>query len=290
MDRLPTQMSARQGWLAPPVGFECSGETLRCALRWDGPSPKAVPAKLLFDFMALDEAPTERVAAFASRFGMLGICVHGRPFGHGLNAAAFTRGGGLGECPSLWDAWKAGLHEEDAAHWRAWARRFRLVCECVNALKQGAKTGQALDMEFVYGWRWKPNPKVRPRTVGRAALWEQVSDSLNVWLRDCDLRPAIVVDKDGKASIEMSSNPQHAFPILAHQMLLLVTGAKETPECKACGHLFLTARRPQSGRDCYCPTCGRTAANMMAARRHRAKLRARAAAEESTDGQATRTR
>ncbi len=274
--RLPNLVSAAQGCLQPPIGLSSDGETLRCAPTWDSQEALTVPATLLFDFMALADAPTENLAAFAARFGMLGVCSqHGRPIGHTerVTLAVLLRDYNPG-CRPMYDAFMAQAYEERADDWRAWARRFRLVFERVNELKRGLKTGRELDPMFLEGFARLPEVSpVTRRTSGRAALWAQVSGAMNVWLGDCGLGPVLVASRDGNTSIEMSGAPQFAFPILALQLLMFVTGAEQVATCSACGSVYPAARRPQTGRDNYCTDCGRKAANRAAIRRFRERAK-----------------
>jgi predicted RNA-binding Zn-ribbon protein involved in translation (DUF1610 family) len=275
--RLPNWLSAAQGCLQPPAGLASADETLRCDLAWDGIGAVAVPGTLLFDFMALSEAQTASVATFASRFGMLGVCPsHGRPIGHSPNAtlAALMRGDDL-DCRAVADAWEARVYEERADDWRLWAGRFRLVFERISELKRGLKTGREMPASFVCGYSRARADATSPRILSRGALWGQVADTVNVWLRDSGLGPALVIGKDERAAIEMRASPQFAFPILALQLLLFATGGQQVATCSACGRVFAARRRPQAGRDSYCPACGKTAADRAAARRSRAKARSR---------------
>jgi hypothetical protein len=274
MPTLPSAVSAALGTLQTPVSVECHDDVV--SYEFGDRHAADAPSTLLFEFMALAEGSASDVGSFARRFSVLGLCrEHGLPFGHssrsGNRYADLAEGadGVTSQWHELFEAIRAGRYDERIEDWRAWARRFRLLFDRANALKGATRSAALLDEIFLRGDRPQEAVHSRGPLSSRSTLWEQVARVLNQWLQDAGAATLVVSSKGGPPEIHLSAHTPFAFPVLVRQLLLFVTGAQEEATCKACGRLYLPKRRPQKGRDTYCPTCGRKAANRAAIRRFR---------------------
>lgn len=257
--------------LQRPARVACRGDAVMTyEFVFDAKNATPAPPTLLFDFLALAEASAADIAAFAARFAVLGLCWdHGRPFGHQrrFTLPDLSKGTPNARCEAWFEATKAGRYEERVEDWRRWARRFRLVFDRANALKQTTRSAPLLDEKFLRGYH-ADSSRAGGTVNNRSSLWDQLARVLTWWLEDAEVVPNVSATGD-RLKLDLAATAHYAFPILAVQLFLFVAGARQVATCSACGHPYLPRRQPQKGRDSYCPACGRKAANRAAIRRFR---------------------
>jgi len=200
--------------------------------------------KLLTGFLALADGSAEEIERFAKRFGVLGFCQHN------VNGWPLVLGHQFLPEQSDKESCKPQF-SETLDGWRRYARSFR-------ALLDRAPT--------VLKWR---HPRSRSRGTDR-----EIDD----FLLRCDflvrcfgcLRPCLVVE-GGKFDIKVSGCFfSTGLPAaLVTQFLFTLAGASGLGTCSSCGRLFMLKRRPQKGKNSYCPDCGIRAAWRAAQQRRR---------------------
>ena len=247
--------SAVPAWSAPPeVELDRQWLLFRYPVRMLRHGKRALQfrrvkasAGLLTEFIALDEAPAQRVLAYARRHGPLGFCRHGDPSHRlrpqGCAAEIVITGGGQSAV------------REALQWWRNLAGRARAL---LNAAAQLFK-GRVDDLTLA-----RLNPEVlfsarRLRTARRDPA-PFVAYGMELWLRLFQVRPRAIYNRRRKRfEVEIGGLP--ALPgALALQIMLTLTRSVGFAVCSSCGKLFPPSRRPNPNRNTYCQACGIRAA------------------------------
>ena len=212
---------------------------------------------LLTEFVQLDDAPAERILAYARRHGRFGFCQHGDP-SHRL---------GLVGCgPTVRTTEGKSAVCEDLQWWRNLAGHARAL---LNVAAQISRR-QVDDVTLA---RLNPQLCFSARLL-RAARRDPapfVAYGLELWLRFFQVRPRVFYRARRKRfEIQVGGAPPLAGA-LTLQMMLAVTRSTGVAVCSSCGRLFAPSRRINPNRNAYCKACGVRAAWREAQARRRAK-------------------
>lgn len=232
--------------------------------RWDNMvernplRPEAHGFGLLSEFVNLAEAPVETILAFARKWGVLEICLHGLPCTHNLRHGFTLSGRFCMPLPYL----DTDDFMEPIPYWHYYARQMRSLLNVAVRLKQG-QPGLAEDWKILVD----PGPGQDPR--GKAALFTSfygraveedrlgVRKMLDRWLSMGDVRPNLVWDEE-QCSVSFDNT---LFGMLAMQLMLEICSSGGIAFCSGCGKSYSPKRRrPKVGQRNYCRECGKKAA------------------------------
>jgi hypothetical protein len=219
---------------------------------------------LLTEFVALDEAPAERILDYARRHGRFGFCKHG-------DASHRLRIEGCAAAVCITHSGQTAVRES-LQWWRSLAGHARAL---LNAAAQLCK-GRIDDLTLA-----RLNPQLffsasRLRAARRDPA-SFVAYGMELWLRFFQVRPRVSYNPRRKRfDIRIGGAPP--LPgALALQIMLTVTRSAGVAVCSSCGKPFAPSRRPNSNRNAYCKACGIRAAWRAAQTHRRARtLRGRA--------------
>lgn len=235
----------------------------------------AKPApNLLTEFVTLDEAPAERILAYARRFGRLGFCEHGDP-SHRLGPEG---------CPAnvVTTDPRSPAVREALQWWRNLAGHARALLNAGAQLFKGRVDDPTLA---------RLNPALcfsRPQLrVARRDPASFVAYGMELWLRYFKVRPHMLYNRRRKRfEVRLSGSPALAGA-LALQMMLVLTRSAGIASCSGCGRLFSPSRRPNPNRNAFCTARGIRAAWREAQVHRRAKMstnRSRCSPSRTMDG------
>ncbi len=260
--------SAVPAWSAPPE-VELEGEwllfrrpllTLRHGRRALERRRVSAGSSLLTEFVQLDEAPAERILAYARRHGPFGFCQHGDP-SHRLIP------GGCSPAVSAGHAAHAALREA-LQWWRNLAGHARGLLNAAAQLSKGRvddMTLARLNPELLFS-----APRLRAARRDPASF---VAYGVELWLRFFQVRPRVTYNPRRKRFEVRISGSSALAGALALQIMLALTRSVGVAVCSSCGKPFPPSRRPNPSRNTYCQACGiRAAWREAQARRRERKL------------------
>ena len=228
-----------------------------------------------------------RLVAYASRWGVLGLCPHQvrldpRASPHELTPrptdlhrlAPLTPGAYL-------------LHDchEPVSTWAELARHYRAIVRIATSLHLH-KTGSPEDWwrlrSYFPGESW--HSAIDWEAVKRGDLladdieppglppdldpqWGRLAQVASAWLRVSGLAPALSPTKTGW---QIAFRQQGLLGGLAGQLLIILTRASSVAVCSACSAIYVPKREPSANRRNFCPECGKTGSNRLSARDRRA--------------------
>jgi len=267
-DRGVDHPSATPTWSAPPeveldgqwLLFRYPVRTLRHGRRALQVRRVRAGARLLTEFVTLDEAPAERILAYARRHGPLGFCQHGHPSHRagpdGCAPAIATTGAGQ---PAV---------REALQWWRNLAGHARALLNAAAQLFKGRVDDQTLarlNPELLFS-----APRIRTARRNPASF---VAFGMELWLRYFQVRPRAIYNRRRKRFEVRIGGSSALAGALALQIMLALTRWSGIAVCSSCGKLFAPSRRPNPNRNAYCDACGINAAWREAqARRRQRKL------------------
>jgi hypothetical protein len=276
------------------------------------PAGKILDAFIRLAVVSEEEFP-QAVVSFASQYGVLGICKHQKPKGHG-------------PCMQLqdWDVIDAQLkaarsrvavvtgwiNYEPIEAWRRYTRQLRGLMGIIARLQLGA-TGLAEDWEAVTAGDppWpevpeKPTPRFTADdhmlglpdflppagTVdGAKRLWEErhsAGDAINVWRLYGQVEPRVLWSDNpyARSYFRLGGLPG----VLAAWLMAAAQGPVYV--CSGCGTPFALPEgknRPAANKRKWCETCGRAEQKRRAARTWYARKKAeRSSSDSQVDSQA----
>jgi hypothetical protein len=262
-----------------------SARTVRTYLNTDK------PYEPLQSFLALDGAVDSRIASFARRWGVLGICEHGLPASHNSGFYTFpdTPGWTLYEqdefrehCNPL--GRKSGDWYEPLAEWNFWIRQASIIVR-LGADLHGSRPGRTDDWNAM---GYKPEgykhftargqsvkliaePRVPslppPVPIGRMLLAQYIND----WLAITGVRPFFFWEDGEHGFCLLSEGIDTLLATLSVQILLLINKASGYAFCSNCGRPFLLRHRQSAARNIYCDStnCGTAASRRAAQKQYR---------------------
>jgi len=216
---------------------------------WQGVGEaRDVTAAAFAQFVQLSDQPVRRIAQYAMRWGMLGLCEHRKPATHrvedrdGLDRSSLLPYGGCSPADT-----------ENIADWRAYSRRFQTFIEIGQQLHRGEEVSDDSAWDVIG----------RPRggwSVGKGtALRRQrrrLARALNLQLLSSGIQP--IVEWDGPApSITFAvfgGVRTSLFAALCMQLAQAVTHSK-IAICSSCRQTYRPARRSHPGQANYCTVC-----------------------------------
>src|SRR6266851_652984 len=245
--------SAMPTWSAPPeveldgqwLLFRYPVRTLRHGRRALQFRRVRASAGLLTEFVTLDEAPAERILAYARQHGRLGFCRHGDP-SHRVRPE--------GCAPAIATGHPAVL--EALPWWRNPASHARAL---LNAAAQLFK-GRVDDLTLA---RLNPGLFLSPPRLLAAARRDPasfVAYGMEMWLRFFQVRPRAIYNRRRKRFEVRIGGSSALAGALALQIMLALTRWSGIAVCSSCGKLFAPSRRPNPNRNAYCDACGIRAA------------------------------
>jgi hypothetical protein len=254
--------SAMPTWSAPPeveldgqwLLFRYPVRTLRHGRRALQFRRVRASAGLLTEFVTFDEAPAERILAYARQHGPLGFCRHGDP-----SHRARPEG-----CAPAIATGQTALREA-LQWWRNLASHARAL---LNAAAQLFK-GRVDDLTLA---RLNPGLFLSPPLLLRVARRDPasfVAFGMELWLRYFQVRPRAIYNRRRKRFEVRIGGSSALAGALALQIVLALTRWSGIAVCSSCGKLFAPSRRPNPNRNAYCDTCGIRAAWRAAQSRRR---------------------
>jgi hypothetical protein len=256
------------------------------------PKLATVDKGFLNDFIALADAPDEQIAAYARKWGVLGVCSHGCARTHPPHLGA--TGMLSGHCTPL--GWEHCAPPERAftrAHeplqyWRCLARQARGMLQLASALHRGVASHPDIWDDLQLG------PEQTSMGRSESTGWPNffLTALVNQWLVNGDVRPHFAWNLDGAGpAVTLGVSPlpisddflealAHLMPdyqgtslfgALAVQLLLACSRAEGLAICSSCGTPYVPPRRPSASRHRFCTKCGVRASWRMAASKRRAR-------------------
>jgi hypothetical protein len=211
------------------------------SLRFYEPMPSL---ELLGAFVQLEEGADKEIYRFAKRHGMLGLCKHGKPPYH--LRSSFCQPG--------------EARSEKLAAWRHYASRagalLRLASE-IDANRCGALDDWNVLGTWSFGrWHSAPRPK---QGIPEDPNWRKalVASEVSHWLVQCWLRPAIEWDEPNPT---FRLRTDTLIGVIGVSLMTAILRRGGLATCSACGSPYVPKRKPASGRNQFCSSCGKTGA------------------------------
>jgi Zn finger protein HypA/HybF involved in hydrogenase expression len=249
-------------WLVPP-GLKLQDKFLVYDNRPFRLNEEALIAEpkvnILFEFSGLADADDTGILEYARKFGVLGLCEHGKPRGHFVHTPIKDL------CTPIGWPFKC---REPIERWRFYASGFGALLRLSVALHNG-QSGDAQD--------WKHALKL-PRIAEHPAAgpWAQIAGVINLLMTWAGIAPYWVVG--GKMSgVELRTVvPACAlFGTLTAELLFTITRSRGLLICSDCGRFYLPQHPPPTGSRKFCPKCGNKAARRYASKDYRRREKAR---------------
>ncbi len=250
-------------------------------------------ARLLDRFIGLVDATPLQLLKFAQRWGPLHICeAHQLPVSH--RSDRFRDSPSVGPChvpsvsqgdfhhhplgvgrrpptprPATWE-W----YWEPLDRWRVLAGQARAMLNLAATVRGLGATNSA-DWSALdeLGFRRTGGAPLPLTTV--AARRAVLAAAVDTWLQWSAIRPKFAW-RDTQPHLSYWTQEEHGlFGTLALQLAYAIGAMKGGMlQCSNCHRFFVAQRRPAEGRNVYCPTCGKKAADRDAKRRQRERERA----------------
>jgi hypothetical protein len=226
----------------------------------------------------------DSIIAYANEFGALGLCGHGLPHHHPFLSALGVRNGRFlrskqnpDSCLPLWQYHgKQVRYGESVVAWRVWARHARALVGVATKLyerKDAAESNLRLLTEPQAPFKALLDGYPEISSGFRDANgWGIVAWWTRAWLNLARVGITAGFSEKGSLSLELGAQS----PLLGYLALSLGTAVTRTPGlamCAACQQPFFP-KRAQSERDSFCERCGVRAAQRLAAKRYRDRIKA----------------
>jgi len=237
-------------------------------------SEVTVGDNLLDDFVKLadTDSSSEKIAAFARRHGVLGVCGHYAdesllPPPYQFDASPQLKL----DCPPF-DS-EAVFHWEPLETWRHLAREALALINISAQLLQGmpAKTE---DWLFAFDW-YEDIFLEESETFGDVDGDKMVLvGHVNAWVKAAGVFP--ILSFQAKKGFDVALASEHGFLLgpLAMNLMFAVSRTDGPAKCSSCGELYAPDRRPKAKQRNYCSKCRKTGAPQRdASREYRRRLR-----------------
>lgn len=284
---LPGELSLDNGllaWSPEPVGGPTATST--------GP--------LLEQFLDLRTKRDSSVHAFAKKYGVLGLCLHGLPRLHEVPSYSPRTHDWFLEFRPCGLQTNGDTRYESCKDWRNLANAMKAVLDVAVALRGNSKSHPLGDLRLwqaipQYGFEFEfqqsaekqstrtnaivAGPVVWVRTWNQvqrdrlpsdqADAWSELMSVVNQWCTWADVHPQLIPGTDGPKIVNVGVG---LFGALASQLMGRVTASGSMAICSHCATPYTPKRRPRPDKDNYCPTCQqRNIAQQRASARSRAK-------------------
>jgi hypothetical protein len=249
-------------------------ETDGVHLNWGRDGARYVQPKdgMLTAFLRLSDASDQEIAAYARRWGVLGLCTHGLPCSH--NQYLFGFDDGIGFCLPVILPRSQGSpfwFQEPLELWRAWSRKAQALLNIAVQLNQG---NRALweDWNVIKEIRTSglTDSKGIPAEARRLAWMKDItserkemSEELDTWISRGQVRPRASWNTSAthsrtpvawRFSPDTVSRGPNLFGLLALNIVHTIAGSGSAV-CSACARSYPRDRRPDPGRRNYCEEC-----------------------------------
>ena len=206
---------------------------------------------MLDRFLKLATAPDQQIKEYADDYGVLKLCVHGRP-AHwhrtGVGKALGSQGliGGIACTPVLLNH-EADLNKyvELTQSWRTIARAFAALIRAAHSIADGgltdAETRNALTWFDDGGFYYEGFDKSTVKAAANHLFAQSVR--LEIDYTEASRLPRLQFAGSSLADA------------LAVQTALFITGASSAYVCDGCNSIFIPTRQPRYGQAKYCKVC-----------------------------------
>ena len=217
--------------------------------------------ELFTEFVALADAPAERILAYAQKWGVLELCAHNQPRWHLPTGLAVAYANGMPDhlyypypCRELyWYESRVGAPAEPLDVWRSIAQEARALWQVASDLQRGRRPSdqdsysafrRILSHDFpLKGSRQDPLDTIRLCAVV----------AVNQWIDIAGIKPRIRL-AGNKATMIIGGH--HLFAELTLRLASALCLGRETVICDHCGIPYIPpGRRPRAGSRHYCPDC-----------------------------------
>lgn len=220
---------------------------------------------LLEDFCKLADAPDERILAYAQRWGVLYVCVHGELASH--RSQALSEKTGYWERCELHQDARRGWYWEPTERWRAFALELRALVNIAGTLRRcrSARRDSQLALEWRREWSELTGIEFGGFTAVPGTNFEvgheppdqpdqaqiQVDLHVNGLLEATRVHPQIARPQ-GRARIIFGGRTLAGALVT---QLLLVISDSDRVMCTSCRAFYRPKRQPAASRRNYCPRC-----------------------------------
>ncbi len=224
---------------------------------WPGWTHREDTSGLLDQFIGLADATPKRICAFAQKWGPLYKCSTHLPrafWNDAVGDHCWQNSASPNAC--RWEG------VDVLSDWRVQSARARATLLAAALLYQGQRIKEELWRDICCG------------SVAEAKCWAELDPELhgpilasyvNGWRREFTQPPTIAVGLDMKLLITYGFG---FLPAAWVQLSQAVTRQYGLCICTGCGRPYTRPRKPQVGRDNYCPDCGPEAAKRTWRREH----------------------
>jgi hypothetical protein len=212
--------------------------------------------RMLDEFLELADASAKRILSYAQRWGVLGICRHGKPCTHTPYTSQRIIYPPVPDlcAPLGWDG-RGGREPVEA--WRRYAREATAILRVGESLRD-RRTPTESDLRTLLA------PHKHPSRVPVSIAWPLLIRAVNRWVTDGDVRPWLVLHAHTlgyEPRVRMASPWSYGTPswglfgALGTQIQLAIARASYM-FCDECGRKCDRRRSPAAGREHFCsPTC-----------------------------------
>lgn len=198
---------------------------------------------MLEQFVRLADASDEEIAAYARRWGVLGLCeAHHRPM-TGLTGPFHAKARGHSRCGFM------SVNREPIAAWRRLARLVRSVMLLAAARDDPDELRRAQNWRGIGAARREALPE--DAALAARDVRELVRMIVGRLLVAGDVR--IMPDYWGGTGL--TAGGYGLLGALALELATVVTGTPAFAFCSSCSRAYTPTRRPSAGRRRYCPGC-----------------------------------
>ena len=259
-------------WNAPEVVNVADG-----GIEWKGRGKRVRPgAQMLEAFLGLALASDQQIQAYALRWGVLGICKHGLPFGWAFHTTAQK----VEVClPIRWKGWDPPSGPggwEPLSSWRTFSRQANAIANLASSVHQGRR-GRPEDVLAARESMPKAVRSLSPHLFADPAKTvdeqrELVAAVIQDWLW---FGSVMLHFEWSRRGVEVGFGGMGfvfgLFGALAVQLVLIVSGPGGLAFCHGCGQPYAPQRRPKARQRNYCRSCGRPAAVRDAVKAYRGR-------------------
>lgn len=230
--------------------------------------------KLLEQFICLSNGKSNDIAAFASKWGVLGICKHGLPRTHIRKMDEITDAE-LYCSPVVFESPDALVRRgyEPLDSWRHYACRAQMMLSAAGWLYQNdivkdERVAKELCLPVGYGMKADQIVKLQTQCL---------KSEVNRWLLLGAVRPIFYwpyqdtgliqlgatsnswSDRDSKLLLRFSGDWQGTtlFGALAVQLMMAISRTEGLLFCSGCKQPYVPSRRMDTNRKHFCPSCRR---------------------------------
>lgn len=243
-----------QEWRVPEV-IELDGD--RLVYEYGRGSWKIGAHEEMLDrFYALAAGTDQEILEYALDYGVLRLCVHGRPKGweHGWDSEVQK----CGPRPIDWEA-NLNRYAEPLSGWRRLSRALAGLRDAASVIASGQHIERPLMNAL--NWLasgWMDTTAEIVERVGRPATGDAhdrfaLSQTLDAVLADAVRVGCRYPPSAAKPDLHLKANG--LADALALQTVLTITKGEKSYLCDGCGAVFVPERQPKHGQRKFCQTC-----------------------------------